>query len=1228
MEQPTTYIPMDRRQALAQGVELPERTQGAALFADISGFTPLTEALAQELGARRGAEELTGHLNRVYDALITELHRFGGSVISFAGDAITCWLDGDDGLRGVACALAMQQAMAQFAQVLIPSGKMVSLAVKTAVAIGSVRRFVVGDPEIQLLDVLAGQTLEWLTAAEHLARKGDVVLTPKTAVDLQPHLVISEWRTDPESGEQFAVVKELLTAVSTQSWPPLTHPLTNTQIQPWLLPTVHDQLQHGRGEFLAELRPAVALFMKFTGIDYDHDPAAAVKLDWYIQAVQRVIQQYDGALLQLTIGDKGSYLYAAFGAPIAHEDNAARAVTAAWDIIHTAAMPAIQLVQIGIAAGRMRTGAYGGSARRTYGVLGDSVNLSARLMERAAPGQILTTADIQQAVDGFEWESLPPIEVKGKSGPQAVTAVVRPRPRSMMRLLEPGYALPMVGREAELSLIAERIERVLAGQGQIIGITAHPGMGKSRLVAEVIRLAHERGLTGYGGECHAYASKSSYHVWHTIWRGFFNVVGDPPLDELVAQLEAELTQIDPALLPRLPLLGMALNRAIPDNDLTRSFDAKLRKASLESLLISCVRARAAARSEATSGSPLLIVLEDSHWIDPLSHDLLEILGRAIADMPMLMVLAYRIVEVGGDLPPRVISLPHFTEVMLTEFTPTEAHHLMQLKVAQLFGADTAVSPTFIERITAKADGNPFYIEELLNYLQDRHIDPESADALATLELPDSLHSLILSRIDQLTEGQKNTLKIASVIGRLFRVALLWGAYPELGDAAHVQSDLETLRRMELTALDTPEPELTYIFKHVVTQEATYESLPYATRARLHTQIGEYIEHAYVEMLAAYVPILAHHFSHGENESKKQRYLLLAAADAQAKYAHEAAISYYERAMPLLPEVEKAPVMLKLGEALQTVGRWPEAETMLENALALARQLGDLHGRAAAQTALAEHMRKQGRYDDAATRLLRARLNYEELGDEAGIGQVLQFSGILAAQRGDYQTARVLWGESLEIRRRLNDKSSIASLLNNLGIVARYQGEYATTQRLYEESLAIRQEIGDKFAIANSLNNLGFLALNLGDLDMARQRLEEAVTLQREVGDRWALANSLNNLASVARDQRDFQRARELYRESLRINRELGDRSALAYLLEDICCLAAAENDPESAFRLYGAAAALREEIGAPLPPSYQQKMDELLAPVRARLPEEQEQEWLAAGRQLSLDEAIVYALQL
>jgi len=176
MESSAVYIPMDRRWALASGEELPDRTTGAALFADISGFTPLTEALVEELGPRRGADELTRQLNLVYETLIDRVHRYKGSVITFSGDAITCWLDGDDGLRATACGLAMQETMRQFAQVETPSGLAVSLAMKAAVATGPVRRFLVGDPEIQMMDVLAGATLDRMAAAEHQAERGEVVV--------------------------------------------------------------------------------------------------------------------------------------------------------------------------------------------------------------------------------------------------------------------------------------------------------------------------------------------------------------------------------------------------------------------------------------------------------------------------------------------------------------------------------------------------------------------------------------------------------------------------------------------------------------------------------------------------------------------------------------------------------------------------------------------------------------------------------------------------------------------------------------------------------------------------------------------------------------------------------------------------------------------------------------------------------------------------------------------
>jgi class 3 adenylate cyclase len=208
------YVPLRVARAALEGTPPPtqakaERLQGAVLFADISGFTPLTAALARELGLRRGAEELTWLLNEVYGVLIAEVHRYGGSVIGFSGDAITCWLDGDSGQRAVACALAMQGAMAPFVSVQTPAGTPVSLAIKVAVAAGPVRRFLVGDPGVQNVEVVAGRTLERLADAEHQANPGEVVATADVVVQTGMQVRVSEWRVARETGRRFAVVAEL-----------------------------------------------------------------------------------------------------------------------------------------------------------------------------------------------------------------------------------------------------------------------------------------------------------------------------------------------------------------------------------------------------------------------------------------------------------------------------------------------------------------------------------------------------------------------------------------------------------------------------------------------------------------------------------------------------------------------------------------------------------------------------------------------------------------------------------------------------------------------------------------------------------------------------------------------------------------------------------------------------------------------------------------------------------
>lgn len=416
-----TYIPMDRRQAMAKGQDLPDRTTGAALFAGISNFAPLTEALVQELGPWRGAEELTRQLNLVYDALIAEAHRYRGSVIAFRGDAIICWLDGDDGLRAAACALAMQRVMARFARVKVQAvraGFRVALTIKIGIAIGPARRFPVGDPQIQTFDALAGDTLRRMSPAEGLAKGGETLLDAAAVSNVRDDAVIAEWRTCPETRQRFAVLSGLANLIPSTPWPDLpADALTEDQMHPWVLPSVYERLKAGLSEFLAELRPTASLFLKFDDLDYDQDKSAGDKLDAYIRWVQRVVDRYAGSLIQLTIGGKGDYLHAAFGSAIAYENETICACLAALELrTPPAELDFITSTQAGLGQGYAYTGVCGGRARRYYGVIGPGPVMACGLMGMAPPGEIWCDDNVyRQANAQIVFESLPPVQVKGRT---------------------------------------------------------------------------------------------------------------------------------------------------------------------------------------------------------------------------------------------------------------------------------------------------------------------------------------------------------------------------------------------------------------------------------------------------------------------------------------------------------------------------------------------------------------------------------------------------------------------------------------------------------------------------------------------------------------------------------------------------------------------------------------------------------------------------------------------
>ncbi|MFM8322787.1 MAG: adenylate/guanylate cyclase domain-containing protein, partial [Chloroflexota bacterium] len=499
------YLPIDRRHALAYGLQLPRQAHGAALFADISGFTVLTESLKRSLGPRQGAERLAIYLNQVYDALIAEVDRYGGSVIGFSGDAITCWFDDTfihrvyaacgleqpsaqpAVLRAVTAALAIQKAMLQFSTIEVPGQGVFPLRVKAAVACGQVQRLLVGDPQHQLLDATAGETLLRMAAAEKQALPSQTIVDQATTAALGDQLEIEQQLVD-EYGQHFSVIRGMRRPAEAIPWPALPgERLDEGQISPWLLKPVYQRLVQLQGEFLTELRPAAALFLRFSGIDFENDPACGEALDGYIRWVQTIVARYDGTFIQLTVGEKGSYLYVAFGAPRAHEDDPLRAARAALELARTPAQLAgIRQVQIGLSLGAMRTGSYGGRTRRTYGVLGDDVNLAARLMQAAAPGQILASGQLREALGpACRWQDLPPMQVKGKNEPVPVAALL-----GLMDWQPVIFAgrRPLVGRKAELEQAVQagaRLSSIPPSFAGAIVLDGDAGIGKSRLAQEL-----------------------------------------------------------------------------------------------------------------------------------------------------------------------------------------------------------------------------------------------------------------------------------------------------------------------------------------------------------------------------------------------------------------------------------------------------------------------------------------------------------------------------------------------------------------------------------------------------------------------------------------------------------------------------------------------------------------------------------------------------------------------
>lgn len=1121
IERLAAYVAADRLDALAAGRELPDRASGSALSADLAGFTALTDALARRLGAREGPEELTRRLNAVYDGLVSAVNAAGGSVVGFAGDGFTAWFDDERGAaaaRAAACGLALQE---RFAAWVAAGEDRSALALRVAVASGPVRRFAAGDPSVQRVDTLAGETMVRLAAADAAARPGEVVVDEATAAALGRLLEAGEARRD-EAGRLVVVLRGLAGAVPGAPWPERWDGLTEEALRPWLLRPVFDRLRAGQADFMNELRPVGALFLGFDGIDYDGDPGAGARLDTFVRQAQSILGRYEGSLLQLTIGDKGSYLYACFGAPVSHEDDPFRAVRAAVRLSRSVETP----VRIGVSHGTTRVGAYGGARRRTYGALGEEVNLAARLMQAARPGEPLFSARVRQATrHAVRWEALPPVRLKGRDD-------LAPAFRAAgVKEAVPARAIPLAGRADEKTALAWAVEAVAGGEGSVLLVEGEAGLGKSRLLEDLVERAAASGLRVLAGAGDPIERHLPYHGWRPVFEDLLEAGGRasagvgralsqtiglggtqarlrlggvarqrPSLpEEQAARVRARVEEAGPGFAGLAPLLNDVLTREMPESDRTRALVPLVRASRTLDLL-------AALLGRAAGEAPLVVVLEDAQHLDSASWALAL---RVAGTKGILLAAATR--PPGEAAPPEHALLREQPATTPVPVGPLDGEAIDAITAAAL-GASRLVWPLAVA-VRRRAEGSPLVALEVARALHEGGLVEVANDearpvsdsaASAALALPASVEGVVLGRIDRLSPLAQRVLKVGAVIGRSFGWSTLRHVLGETEGGAVASGDLPAaLRQLEQAGLVEAlrdGPELAWAFRSALAQDVVYNLMASDQRRELHHTAAEWFEGGAGALPGNELAVLAHHWSQAGRPERAQPYLeqaaeatLRAGAWAEAARLYGVLVRAEEGpAADAAGRLRQAGWRSRLGAAEAGAGRFPEARRHVEAALErLGRPVGGSLLRAAVSSGGRDLVRR------VAPLLLRGRES-PELAEAARAYERLAELHYLSDAPVDASREAL---RGLELAALTRQEGVRARLQAAVGLAASVVPARWLGGPLIEDAVSGARATGDPETVGWVLQLAALDAFALGRWALTAERLDEALSLSEQAGDR-------------------------------------------------------------------------------------------------------------------------------
>lgn len=1248
----SAYVPISLTKAAVDGAlrlgtePRIDRFNAAVLFADISGFTPLTEAIGQK-GGSEGPEELTRLLNRYFSWMIAFAESQGGDVVKFGGDALTVVFPAiNESLsiatrRAVQAAENMQSAMEEFG-IMESSVGLVTLKMKFAIGAGEVTMACVGGVGDRWEYLVAGDPLRQTVLAERRAQQGEIVLSPEAEA-----VVISD-----------LLPSKPITRLDLEAVP---NPQTVQQILRRFIPRpVRTWLDQGLHEWLATLRPMTVLFMGINRLDY-RQPSAINKLHHFLRDLQVIIYQYGGAIPRITVDDKGTVLLILFGAPPeSHEDDPERAVRCALDAQRLAQQHRLQ-TSAGITTGRVFAGPVGGDARREYTVMGDAVNLAARLMVLAGPGQICCNSETyRSAKDQIRFEQLPATQVKGKTD---LIAIFRPfgeyppyEHLSRLQLREANEAL--IGRQPLLAQLKENFKEVKQGQPRIVVIEGEVGIGKSRLVRHAVQDAQQLGLTAVMGLGRSIEQNTPYRAWRDILSAFFGLREN---NGAALHIKMRLQQIAPELLERVPLLNDVYPSTFLENDYTASLTSEEREDELIAFLLTLLRLWA---KEAF----LILVLENAHWLDPHSWKVAVRLAAAFVQnqTPILLMLVMRPLEGIAERTEAVL-LEALAETRYLRLGPLTLDDTLAAATVKLGLTPHELPEAVANLIRHRAGGNPFFAEEIFYALHDngyitfkvvqgrvRCLINDDLDRAAQT-LPTTIQNTVLSRIDGLPPTKQLILRVAAVIGESFTSNILSDTITKHLDINKelVKVYLNDLVHLGLIQMDGEEPNLVYHFRHAIIREVTYQSTLFDGRRRLHRSVAEWYEQAYhnnfselflpnqLEIgqslavapnlapknspLGPYHLLLVYHWHQAGDEVRECHYATLVGEQATAVYANAEAINYLGRALDLMPDGQtakrinllltrlsiyhrlgdrahqaldlaqltslsrqkndpqlEATISLRQAEYAEATSNYARALTMAQQSLTQARQINDRVIESSAHILRSKVFLNKGDFQAAIAEARRALELAEADEHSLNCARSLRVLAQICCHTGDLLAAQSYSQQALTAARAYRHLPTEGDVLNVLGFRSYYLGAYMDATHYFEEASYIYHTIGDQRGELQITYHLGLVHLAQMEYAAARDYFEQAIDLARQIGERFIEACALSNLGLTYCRLGDYLSARSYLSQAPRIHEEIGSRFGEADSLSKLGIAYYYQADFQTTKRYFERALQIQREAGAQL----------------------------------------------